>query len=95
MRKSKLEESSQPVADPHTEVEMMYITEYLKSKNCSLEKLAELPTATAKALMEEASKYASLHLAELEMGAAFVDAIHHDTTMTAVSVTDLPTIEHP
>lgn len=90
MRKSMLEESSQPVADPHTEVEMMYIAEYLKSKNCSLEKLAELPVAKAKAFMEEASKYASMHLAEMEMGAAFVDAIHHDATIKTVTAAPTP-----
>ncbi|MEZ4736179.1 MAG: hypothetical protein R3E79_54525 [Caldilineaceae bacterium] len=87
MRKSKVDVSSLPMADPHTEVGMMYIVEYLKSKDCSLEKLATLPEAQAKALMEEASQYASLHLAQLEMGAAFVDAIHQDVvkSVTAVS----------
>lgn len=83
--RTKLEESSQPMVDPHAEVGMMYIVDYLKSKDCSLEKLATLPEATAKALMEEASKYASLHLAELEMGAAFVDAIHRDATVKTVT----------
>lgn len=78
MRQTNLEASAQPIADPHAEVGMMYITEYLKSKECSLDKLAELPAAQAKALMEEASQYASLRLAQLEMGAAFVDAIHQD-----------------
>lgn len=78
MRKTMVDELAQPVADPHTEVEMMYIANYLKSKGYSLEKLAELPAETAKALMEEASRFASLHLAEVEMGAAFVGAIHQD-----------------
>lgn len=93
MRIHKVEESSQPAADPHAEVEMMYIAEYLKSKKYSLEKLAELPEAQVKTLMEEASKYASLHLAELEMGAAFVDAVHGDATIktvTAVSTVGSP-----
>lgn len=88
MRKTTLDELAQPVADPHTEVEMMYIADYLKSKGYSLEKLAELPAATAKALMEEASQFASLHLAEVEMGAAFIGAIHQEAagkTVTAVS----------
>jgi len=80
-----------PVADPRAEVEMMHITEYLKSKECSLERLAELPAAEAKALMKEASQYASLRLTELEMGAAFVNALHHDETMTTTTVTILPT----
>lgn len=91
MRKTMVDELAQPVADPHTEVEMMYITDYLKSKGYTLEKLTELPEATAKALMEEASQFASLHLAEVEMGAAFVGALHHDATsktVTAVSTAD-------
>ncbi len=88
MRKMMVDELAQPVADPHTEVEMMYIADYLKSKGYSLEKLAELPAATAKALMEEASQFASLHLTEVEIGAAFVGAIHQDAPpkmVTAVS----------
>ena len=85
MRKTKVDELAQPVADPHTEVEMMYITEYLKSKGYTLEKVAELPAATAKALMEEASQFASLHLAEVEMGAAFVGAIHQEATGKTVA----------
>lgn len=88
MRKTMVDELAQPVADPHTEVEMMYIADYLKSKGYSLEKLAELPAATAKALMEEASQFASLHLTEVEIGTAFVGAIHQDVPpkmVTAVS----------
>lgn len=85
MRQTTLEASAQPVTDPHAEVGMMYIAEYLKSKECSLEKLAELPADKAKTLMEAASQYASLRLAQLEMGAAFVDAIHQDSAMTTVT----------
>lgn len=85
MRKTMVDELAQPVADPYTEVEMMYITDYLKRKGYTLETLAELPAATAKALMEEASQFASLHLAEVEMGAAFVGAIHQDATAKAMT----------
>lgn len=85
MRHTPVEASTQPIADPHTEVGMMYIAEYLKSKDCSLEKLATLPPVKAKALMEAASQYASLRLAQLEMGAAFVDAIHQESTLTTVA----------
>lgn len=85
MRRTKLEASAQPLTDPHAEVGIMYLVEYLKSKESSLEKLAELPADKAKALMEEASQYASLRLAQLEMGAAFVDAIHQDAAMTTVT----------
>jgi len=81
--------TSAPFAqDPHVEAEMMHIAEYLKSSGYSAEKLAKLSEKETKALMEKACLYASLKLAELEMGAAFVDSFHHDTTMatmTAVS----------
>jgi hypothetical protein len=83
MRTNTLEESSLRVEDPHAEVEKMYIAEYLKGKGYSLEGLTELPEEVSKVLMEEASMYASLKLAELEMGAAFVGALHHDDTSTA------------
>jgi hypothetical protein len=81
MPKSNLEESFPRAADPHAEVEKMYIAEYLKGKGYSLEGLAELPEEVSKALMEEASIYASLKLAELEMGAAFVSTLHLDDTL--------------
>jgi hypothetical protein len=83
MRTNDLEVSSPLAADPHAEVEKMYIAEYLKSKGCSLEGLAELPEEMVRALMEEASMYASLKLAELETGAAFVGALHPGNSMTA------------
>jgi hypothetical protein len=59
----------------------MYIANYLKGKGYSMERLGELPEETAKRLMEEASNYASLKLAELEMGAAFVGTLHLDESM--------------
>jgi hypothetical protein len=70
-------EASTPLAvDPHAEVEKIYIAEYLKGKGYSVEGLAGLPEEAVKLLLEEASLYASLRLAELEMGAAFVGALH-------------------
>lgn len=83
MRTNHGEEPSPRAVDPHAEVEKMYIAEYLKSKGYSLAGLADLPEAAAKALLQEASLYASLRLAELETGAALVDALHFDDTMTA------------
>lgn len=93
MYKNKFEEPFTPASDPHAEVEMMHITQYLKSKGCSLEQLATLPEAEAKVLMEAASQYASLRLAELEMGAAFVTALHHDETMTPITATVFSPVE--
>jgi hypothetical protein len=82
MRTAQLDDLSTRVVDPHADVETMYIIEFLKAKGYSLAALAGLPAETAKALMEEASSYASLKLAELETGAAFVGAIHTDESMT-------------
>lgn len=93
MRENKLEGPSLLATDPRAEVEMMHITHYLKSKGCSLKQLAKLPEAEAKVLMEAASQYASLRLTELEMGAAFVTALHHDETMTPITAAVLSPIE--
>jgi hypothetical protein len=79
---NSLEESSSPAVDPHAEVEKMYIAEYLKGKGYSVEGLAELPKEVAKRLLEAASLYASLRLAELETGAALVGTLHLDDSLT-------------
>jgi len=87
MRTNKLAETPL-VADPHAEVEQMYIAEYLKGKGYTLEDLARLPKAVAKALMEAASLHASLRLAEFETGAALVDSLHLDEALTMPPVVD-------
>ena len=87
MCQQSLETSGAPVNDPHTEAGLMYIAEYLKSKAYSPEQLAELPAASAKALLAEASQYASLRLAQREMGAAFIHVIHPETAITTAPVT--------
>ncbi len=75
MRTSHSEEWPPAVEEPHARLEMMYIADYLKGKNYLMQELASLPDAEAKQLMEEASRYASLKLTEVEMGAEFVDAL--------------------
>lgn len=82
-------EGSPLVADPHAEVEQMYIAEYLKSKGYTIGDLARLPAETAKALLEAASLHASLRLAEFEMGAALVDSLHLDDAQTTPPIVDL------
>ena len=47
-------------------LESRFIDEYLRLKGCRWEDLALLPEAQAKKLMIEASRYASLKLAEHE-----------------------------
>lgn len=79
MRTNSLTESAPLAQDPHSEAEMMHIAEYLKNTGYTAEKLAKLSEDEKRRLMEKASLYASLRLAELEMGAAFVDTLHHDT----------------
>jgi hypothetical protein len=78
--------------DPHAEVEKMYIAEYLKGKGYTLEDVASLPETVARALLEEASLYASLRLAELETGAALFDKLHFDDTMPTRHGTHTPRV---
>jgi hypothetical protein len=54
-----------------------------------------LPEEAAKVLMEEASMHASLRLAELEMGAAFVGTLHLDDSMTTTPRVEQATINRP
>jgi hypothetical protein len=86
MRTNHTVELPPPVEDPHARLEMMYIVEYLKSKNYQLAELAALPDKEVKQLMEEASSYASLKLTAVETGASFVDALHADDVMLVTNL---------
>lgn len=57
-------------------LERMYIEEYLRSKGLSWKTVHELPEAHAKALLKEASIYASSRLAEIEQRARFIHELH-------------------
>jgi hypothetical protein len=61
---------------PQSALERKYIEEYLQSKGASLENLGSLPRGEQQRLMREASKYASLKLAEVESRAKFRKDIH-------------------
>ncbi len=61
--------------DPHYLLEKTHIQAYLSTKGYTLEKLKELPEAEAKALLAEASVYASAKMAEVETRAKFIDNI--------------------
>jgi DNA-binding transcriptional MerR regulator len=61
---------------PQSALERKIILEYLKSKGVNLENLGDLPKDEQQHLMREASKYASLKLAEVESRAKFRHDIH-------------------
>jgi len=61
---------------PQSKLEWKYIQEYLRSKFVSLESLGKLPKEEQQRLMNEASQYASLKLAEVESRAKFRHDIH-------------------
>ncbi len=57
-------------------LERVYIEAYLQGKGYSLHTLRELPEGEAIRLLAEASGYASLKLAEVEIRAQFMHDIH-------------------
>ena len=61
---------------PQSALERNYIEEFLQSQGASLKILGKLPKEEQQHLMREASKYASLKLAEVESRAKFRDDIH-------------------
>lgn len=69
-----LAESSLQMAE--AALERMYIEEYLRGKGLSLKAIHTLPEKQAKALLKEASIYASCRLAEIEQRARFVHELH-------------------
>lgn len=64
---------------PQSALEKKLIEEFLEEKGYKLHDLHDLPVEEARRLMEEASRYASLKLAEVESRARFRREIHvHD-----------------
>ena len=61
---------------PQSALERKYIQEYLQSQGVNLENLGKMPKVEQQHLMREASKYASLKLAEVESRAKFRHDIH-------------------
>lgn len=57
--------------DPQSALERRFIKEYLHVKGYQLEDLKKLPNKESKQLLIEASRYASLKLAEVESKAKF------------------------
>lgn len=65
-----------PSEDPHAHLERAFMDEYLRRHGYSLATLHALPAEQVKALMEQASLYASARLTEVEARAHLVDDLH-------------------
>lgn len=59
------------IEGPQSSLERKYILEFLESKGVSIEILDQMPEDEKEQLMVEASRYASLKLAEVESRAKF------------------------
>jgi len=62
---------------PQSALEKKLIAEYLAGKGYQPDDLQDLPPEQAKALMQEACRYASLKLAEVESKTKFRKEIHY------------------
>ena len=65
-----------PIEDPLAQLEKALIDEYLLARGHTLATVHTLPDAAARALLREASRYASGKLTEVESRAHYVDEIH-------------------
>lgn len=61
-------------------LERAYLEEYLKGIGYSLEQLHHLPSERAKALMRDASLFASMRLTEVEARSHLVEELHGGPT---------------
>jgi hypothetical protein len=69
-------ENTKRAKNPKSDLEIMYIDEYLQGKGYSRKELATLPEEVTTRLMIEASQYASFKLEELESRARLLRKIH-------------------
>lgn len=63
--------NSDKLEGPQSSLERKYILEFLDSKGLSIEILDKMPEEEKEQVMREASRYASLKLAEVESRAKF------------------------
>ncbi|NJN16750.1 MAG: hypothetical protein HC822_10980 [Oscillochloris sp.] len=63
----------------YNHLERAYMQEYLRGHGFSLETLRDLPAERAKALLRDASIYASMKLSEVEARAHLVEELHGGT----------------
>lgn len=61
-------------------LEWAYLEEYLKSLGFSLDQLHTMPSEQARALMREASLFASMRLSEVEARSHLVEELHGGPT---------------
>jgi len=76
------EEAARPVEAPLGQLERTLIDEFIRARGYDSMTIRELPEAAARALMAEASVYASGKLMEVEARAQYLDEIHHRTSDT-------------
>ena len=69
-------ENTKRTKSPKSDLELMYIDEYLQGKGYSRKELATLPEEERTRLMTEASQYASFNLEELESRARLLTKIN-------------------
>ena len=69
-------ESTQRATNPKSDLEMMYIDEYLQGRGYLREELTTLPEEEMTRLMIDASQYASFKLEELESRARLFTRIY-------------------
>jgi hypothetical protein len=61
-------------------LEWAYLEEYLRSLGYSVEQLRQMPGARARALMRDASLFASMRLSEVEARSQLVEELHGGPT---------------
>ena len=82
--KNQNSEPKKPAAaeKPEPGLEQKFILEFLKEKGLTQKDLKTLPPEEARKLRIEASRYATIRLAELEARARFIHTIHNATDST-------------
>ena len=64
------------VRSTYVALEQAYIEEYLRGQGASLAQLHDLPELRRRALMRDASSYASMKLSEVEARSHLIDEMH-------------------
>ena len=65
-----------PLEDPQARLERALISEYLATRGCDLTTIDSKPPAERRELLEQASLYAAVRLAEIDARAAYVHDLH-------------------
>ena len=73
-----METDQPPVGDPSRELERALFDEFYRAHGYDSDKLRELDAFELRSLTKQASEYASLKLAEVELRARYIRDIHGD-----------------